>query len=143
MKFLAVALLLLTHSVFAFETTRINFRINSNLDFGGRVFYACDSVEAETEAVLEKLGAAGASAACRGGFDPWGGFSTEAFVNATFDAPTTGVEQTIELRGFSNCHLVKEIFRGVRSSFKITNVSGLGSCSSSNDSYRFKVTLIK
>jgi len=143
MKFLAVALLLLTHSVFAFETTRTNFLINSNLDFGGRVFYACGSVESETEALLEKLGATGVSAACRGGLDPWGGFSTEAYVNATFDAPTTGTEQTIELRGFRNCHLVKEIFNSVRSSFKITNVSGLRSCSSSSDSYRFKVTLIK
>ncbi len=143
MKLLAVALLFLTHSVFAFETTRTNFRINSNLDFGGRTYYNCDSVESETEALLERLGATGVSAACRGGLDPWGGFSTEAFVSATFDAPTTGTEQTIEFRGFRNCHLVKEIFNGVRSSFKITNVSGLRSCSRSSDGYRFNVSIIK
>ena len=143
MKFLAVALLFLTNSVFAFETTRINFRINSNLDFGGRAYYNCDSVEAQAESMLEKLGAEGVSVSCRGGLDPWGGFSTEAYVSATFDAPISGALQIVEFRGFQGCHLAKEIFNGVRKSFQIMDVQGLRSCSRSSDGYRFNVSVIK
>lgn len=143
MKFLIIALSLFSSSVFAFETQRVSFHVDSNLDFGGRVYYACDSVETQTEAMLEKLGATGISVHCRGGLDRWGQFSTEAFVDATFDAPVTGILQVVQFRGFQGCHLAREIFAGVRDSFQITQVTGLGACLRSSDGYRFEVSVIK
>jgi hypothetical protein len=142
MKKLMVMMLFVLGTVSQSSANTVNFIISSLLPFGGRVYYACDSVEQQTEQLLQKLGANDITTQCSGGFNPWG-FNTDAYVRAKFTAPNGNTLRTIRLQDWENCYLATEIFNGVRNQFQIKQVSNLPTCFRSNDSYDFSVTLLQ
>jgi hypothetical protein len=144
MKVLSLVALMISTSIFAanYQNHNISFSISNFGDSGSRVFYSCDSVESEVENLLEELGAKSIRVSCTGGIDVFNPrFSRPAFVRVNFESLTEDSDTLIETNivklnikaAGSNCHLIKQSFRGIENKFITSNVrqrqcrSGYGS----------------
>lgn len=140
MKILLSALMLLsfanaqvTNSEYL--NTKASFGITSFGDFGTRIYYNCDSVEAEVEALMKKFGAKNVEVSCTGGINPWGGMATDAFVRLSMDVlteyvgGTTAAEyQLVEVRETRNCHMLKEVTKATKDLFRVQDLDYTRTC---------------
>jgi hypothetical protein len=133
MRVLSLIALMISTSIFAasYQGHNASFSISNFGDFGSRVFYSCDSVESEVENFLEELGAKSIRVSCTGGIDVFNPrFSRPAFVRVNFESLTKDSNNSVEANLVklnvkavgSNCHLIKETFRGVSKKFITSNV---------------------
>jgi hypothetical protein len=155
MKLLLSALLIMSFAQANLEDTKLEtktkrFNITSFGDFGSRVYYNCDSVEAEVKSMMELFGAQNISVRCSGGISPWGGFATDAFVTLKMDVMTLDDEGTmraeyeaVELRARRNCHLLKEVTKATAKLFVMKDLKYSRSCSPSSDFFRLSATILK
>lgn len=120
-----------------------SFGIPSNLGAGNRVYYNCESVENATRHVLSELGATEIRVKCTGGLDPVSRVHTDAFVRARFFVVEQGEFETVVFRDRTNCHLITEIFEGVRGSFILHNVQGVRRCWDASSPYHFSAEVLK
>lgn len=124
LAFIALLSSLLSVSIFADSA---KFTVSS-ITNSGRTYYHCDVVEKMTEDLLEAFGATVSKMRCSGGYDSMDPrWSRDAQVRVSFDKPRDGSVRDIELRGRDNCHLVNEVFDGIKEHFILTDVS-LSSC---------------
>ncbi|MEX0799142.1 MAG: hypothetical protein WD025_06840 [Bacteriovoracaceae bacterium] len=132
------------------KTQTESFRIDSRTDFGGRVYYACESVEHKTEALLKELGAYDISVRCSGGIDPWGGYAREAFVKTTFTVKSENAQgdqdgsyEEFEFKSFGSCHLYSEVFSQVKDAFEFERLDKVRRCFRSNDRITISGSVLK
>lgn len=142
---IVLAALIFSQSAFAFtQPQEVGFQISPFVGNNGRVYYNCESVRGEAKKVLTMMGASDIRVSCSGGIDPIGNFPpTPNVVRASFLAPSQGEFETIQFQGRDNCHLVTELFNGVRDAFIHHNVQGLKACRSAGASYNFSVEVLK
>jgi|SRR6185312_10823468 len=135
-------------------SNKYSFTISSNWDFGGHVYFNCNSVEDFATAMLEKMGARNVKASCTGGIDNGGNMPPmEAYLSVSYDsvkAASAGDAQTIqadyssvELRGFDDCFLARQLFKKFQPTFDIKNLSTPHSCSNPGGSYLYRFDVLK
>jgi hypothetical protein len=129
------------------------FTINSNLDFGGHVYFNCDSVEDSAKEMLQHMGARNVQTRCTGGLDHNGMPPMEAYLTVSYDsvkAASANDAQTIqadyvavELRGFNDCFLAEQLFKKFQPTFDIKNLTSPRRCTDSNGSYIYRFDVLK
>lgn len=118
------------------------FTISTNADWGGYVYYDCDSVEAAAEDFLAEMGAMDIRARCTGGLENGQALPAHLrveFVNAIAAKSTEATHQAnyrmVEMRGSKNrghgCMLMKDIYRNLAGMFDTRSVNARFSCNSS------------
>jgi len=130
MKVLILMLALISSNVFAvgYKTVKSSFTVPELSGNGGRSYYSCDSVEAETQSILKTLGAKNISVRCTGGISPFGGFHSPAFVRANYSVLSFEVQGNMtvaianERIDGNNCHLTNSIVNGVEKKFEISKL---------------------
>jgi hypothetical protein len=152
MKVIALILTLVSTSAFAigYEQYESKFTISDRTSYG-QVYYNCDSVEIQTEKMLEKLGAIDIEVKCNGGLDRWGHMHMPARVKATYSALSSSIDNDTnmtvgiyseKLRERGKCHLLNSIFKSVKKNFELTSYS-MRSCMRSNSHALIKFDVIK
>lgn len=110
-----------------FLTNTASFTISTFSNFGGRVFYNCDSVEDQVERVLTKMGAQVEYVRCTGGLDRWGRMHTAAHVRTSFITANSddfnSLKTKVTIKEHGNCHLNNEIVRSVVKYFEVENLN--------------------
>lgn len=155
MKVLLIALLAVS-SVYAQTISTVEnsvskkFRISDRTDFGGRVYYSCDSVESHAKKLLKTLGATNIDVDCRGGFEPHTRMATPAFLTASFTAKASdengsgeGYFEEFKIRSFNNCHLFKDLFKNFKDGFEFERIDRISSCMRSSDHVRISGSVLK
>lgn len=118
-----------------YSSTKASFNITSFGDFGTRIYYNCDSVEAEVKSLMKEFGAKNIQVRCTGGITPWGGMATDAFVRLSMDVLTENVDgatnaeyQLVEISETRNCHLLKEVTKATKDLFKVQDLDYTRTC---------------
>lgn len=129
------------------------FTISSIWDFGGRVYYNCDSVEDAAKDMLQHLGARNISVQCTGGLDHNGMPPMEAYLRVSYDslkASGSGDPSAIqayytavELRGYQDCFLAQQLFKKFVPTFDTKDVSSVRRCTEASGSYLYRLSVLK
>ena len=130
----------------ALVPTHDSFMIDSNMDFGGRVYYNCDSVEVKVKELLRKMGAQNVKVYCHGGVDDFNPpIAWEASVDLSFSSyrhvtdersGTPAQWYKVSIRSHDDCQLLSQVFKRVKRRFEIQNLKGPNRCGSINKSFR-------
>lgn len=124
-----------------------DFAIDSNLDFGGHIYYNCRDMEYRVEQFLEKMGAKEIQVRCYGGIDHFlPPIAWESSISMNFSALRMNADsqmkaswKTVQLRSYDDCHLLNQIFMHVKGDFEIMNLEGPAYCGSRNGTFRVKL----
>jgi hypothetical protein len=132
-----------------------SFTLNSNWDFGGKVYYSCDSVEGTATDMLKKMGARNVSVDCSGGMDATnpGWPPMDAYLSVKYDsvkAASGNDGQTVQadyasvvLRDYQNCFMANQLFKKFSPTFDIKDLTGLRSCMEPESNYKYSFDVLK
>jgi hypothetical protein len=139
-----LAALALTLSLSAFADS-VSFTY-SGLESEGRVYYACDYAEAQTEKFLTVFGATNVDVRCFGGIEF--GRMEPVSISATFDQPMLdGVIEQVTVKGDRwnpACGLNVAIIKNLLPKFgNVTVVSKNDSCSTMRSNYSYDFSIVR
>jgi hypothetical protein len=131
-----------------------SFTLTSNWDFGGHVYYSCDSVEDAAKDMLQRMGARNVQTHCTGGIDQGHTMPPmEAYLTVSYDslkATSAGDSQAVqgeytavELRGFDNCFLAQQLFKKFLPTFDTKDVSPARHCANPGSNYLYRLSVLR
>lgn len=152
-KIIILLALSLTASAQVLNTSIVSknksFSISTFGDFGSNIFYSCDTVEYAVKNLMEQLGGEKIKVSCSGGINPWGGFSSPAYVRLSLDAlqedeagSITANYQELDFRSSSSCHLFREIIRNTKGLFEITDLNYSNRCNVRFDNFKLSAKVL-
>lgn len=145
-------------SVFALPAKVVNnsysFAMNSNWDFGGKIYFRCDSIEATAKEMLQAMGARNVQIKCYGGItDTTPSFAWDSSLDVKYDSVTAASSsdtQTVQadyssvvLKDYQNCFMANQLFKRFQKTFSIKNLSGFRSCSEPDTNYKYSFDVLK
>ena len=131
-----------------------SFAVNSNWDFGGKIYYRCDTVENTAKEMLQVMGARNVQVKCYGGItDTTPSFAWDSSLDVKYDSvkeASASDSQTVQadyssavVKDYQNCFLANQLFKKFQKTFSIKNLSGLRSCSSPDSNYKYSFDVLK
>ena len=129
-----------------FQQVEQEFMIDSDVDFGGKIYYRCDTVEISVKLLLEKMGARDVQVRCYGGIDQFrpvelssSSLKLQYTVLSSRDSSSARYPTqwtAVSIRSFESCHLLTQVFKQVKGQFELRNITGPSTCFSSNQNFR-------
>lgn len=152
-KILILLVLSLTANAQLLNTSVVSktksFSISTIGDFGSNVFYSCDTVENAIENLLEQLGGDRINVSCSGGINPWGGFSSPAYVRLSLNVlqkdesgSLTAKYEELDFKSSRSCHLFREIIRNTKNLFELKGLKYSNRCNARFDSFKLSTKVL-
>ncbi len=116
--------------------TQINqsFLVDSNFDFGGKVYFNCSSLENQFSVLLKTLGATDVKVTCNGGFTQglppiaWEANVKVSYTAVDNDDNSQSNFKAVKLNQSESCFLMTQLFRQVEHSFTFKNLKVTRTC---------------
>ena len=145
------AVLVLTSASFAATKTQMNqnFFLNSDFDFGEKIYFNCRSVEDQFTTLLKTLDASDIKVSCTGGITEgvppigWDNASVTASFTALQDnTDSQGVYKPVKLNQFDSCFLMTQLFKQVEHSFSMKDLKVTRTCMEADEAFHLQAEVL-